>query len=73
MRNESDAELLLLDLLKHAEGVVDLIYAMAQSFKKIGTVGNPNALDASLVITPVKKAQLDAEEFWRVCFGPWAK
>lgn len=61
------------EILKTTNSIVDLVDLLAQLFKKIGTVESPDVSDNSLMITPTKFAELDAEEFWRVTFGHWAK
>ena len=60
-------------LLQTTEMIIGLVDLLAAQFKKIGTVENPTVCDNSLVVTPSKFSELDAEEFWQVTFGQWAK
>lgn len=60
-------------VLQTTDMIIGLVDLLAAQFKKIGTVENPTVCDNSLVVTPSKFSELDAEEFWQVTFGQWAK
>lgn len=60
-------------VLQFADRIVDLVHLLAAHFEKTGTVESPTVCDNSLVVTPTKFSELDAEEFWRITFGQWAK
>lgn len=61
------------EVLQTTEMIIGLVDLLAAQFKKIGTVESQTVSDNSLVITPAKFSELDAEEFWRVTFDQWAK
>ncbi|QEE36528.1 hypothetical protein FTO60_12875 [Octadecabacter sp. SW4] len=61
------------EVLLATDMIIGLVDVLAAQFEKIGTVESSNVSGNSLVITPTKFAETDAEEFWRVTFCNWAK
>lgn len=61
------------EALTTATKIVDLVALLAKFFIKVGTTESPTVADNSLIIAHAEFLELDAEEFWRVTFGQWAK